>query len=297
MSEYTAKDIRVAPIKAADANTLVKRVHYSGKVVQNSQLHLGVFLGGRLEGVMQFGPSLDKRKIQGLVKGTLWNGFIELNRMAFSERLPRNSESRAIGIAMRLIRKHYPHIEWVISFADGTQCGDGTIYRASGFVLTGFSEASMVELPEDLAAINGGKVAHRLKIQDKCSSLSREVLKRTNGKNLTNEKYVELFGGRILPGFMFRYLYFLNPAARDRLTVPILPFSKIAELGAGMYRGEKTTRTKRQESENPSDLGGSTPTCALHHLASEAGDGSDQEHGGGATPTQTLQLHDNAAIG
>ena len=118
----SAKDIRVAPINAADANTLVRRVHYSGKVVNNSQLHLGVFLDGRLEGAMQFGPSLDKRKIIGLVEGTGWNGFIELNRMAFGERLPRNSESRALGVAFRLIRKHYPHIEWVVSFADATQC-------------------------------------------------------------------------------------------------------------------------------------------------------------------------------
>ncbi len=136
----TAKDIHVAPISSAAANATVKRLHYSGKVVQNSQLHFGVFLDGRLEGVMSFGPSMDKRKVQGLVAGTGWNGFIELNRMAFSDRLPRNSESRALGVAMRLIRKHYPHIEWVISFADGTQCGDGTIYRASGFALTGIRE-------------------------------------------------------------------------------------------------------------------------------------------------------------
>src|SRR5574343_1116349 len=137
MAEFSAKDIRVAPISAADAAALVRRVHYSGKIVNNSQLHLGVFLGGRLEGAMQFGPSLDKRKIQGLVRDTQWHEFIELNRMAFSEALPRNSESRAISIAMRLLRKHAPQIKWVISFADGTQCGDGTIYRASGFVLTG----------------------------------------------------------------------------------------------------------------------------------------------------------------
>ena len=136
----TAKQIHVAPISQQDAAALVKRIHYSGKVTQNSQLHFGVFLDGRLEGAMQFGPSLDKRKIQGLVTSTGWNDFLELNRMAFSERLPRNSESRALGVAFRLIKKHYPHVEWVVSFADGTQCGDGTIYRASGFVLTGIKK-------------------------------------------------------------------------------------------------------------------------------------------------------------
>lgn len=30
-----------------------------------------------------------------------------------------------------------PQLKWVVSFADGAQCGDGAIYRASGFVLTG----------------------------------------------------------------------------------------------------------------------------------------------------------------
>jgi hypothetical protein len=56
--------------------------------------------------------------------------------MAFSDILPRNSESRAIAISIRLIKKNAPHIKWIVSFADGCQCGDGTIYRASGFELT-----------------------------------------------------------------------------------------------------------------------------------------------------------------
>ena len=132
----SAKDIILCPIASKESNEFIKRVHYSGKVAQNSQLHIGVYLHGTLEGVMQFGPSLDKRKLIGLVEGTQWHQFIELNRLAFTDNLPRNSESRALSIAFKLIRKHAPQIKWVISFADATQCGDGTIYRASGFVLT-----------------------------------------------------------------------------------------------------------------------------------------------------------------
>src|SRR5574337_981117 len=116
-----AKDIRLEPIASKDANRFVKKHHYSGKVVNNSQLHIGVFFHGRLEGVMSFGPSLDKRKIVGLVEGTGWNEFLELNRLAFTDVLPRNSESRALSVAMRLIKKYAPQIKWVISFADGTQ--------------------------------------------------------------------------------------------------------------------------------------------------------------------------------
>ncbi|MGF6425920.1 hypothetical protein [Bradyrhizobium elkanii] len=114
-----AKQIRVAPIAKKDADALIIRMHYSHKTVNNAFLALGVFIGGRLEGALTFGPSMDKGNILGLVRDTKWNGFLELNRLAFSEALPRNSESRALSIALRMIRKRYPHVEWVISFADG----------------------------------------------------------------------------------------------------------------------------------------------------------------------------------
>lgn len=229
----SAKDLRVAPIKAADANRLVQRVHYSGKVVPNSQLHLGVFLGNSLEGVMQFGPCMVKKGLIGLVEGTGWNGFLELNRMAFSERLPRNSESRAIAVAMRLLRKTYPHLEWVVSFADGTQCGDGTIYRASGFVLTGIKANDTLRInPQTGQPMQAMAAFHAGKTKDFSS-------------------------WRKLPGYQLRYVYFLNPAARERLTVPIIPFSKIDEMGATMYRGERT-RPKQAAA-------GSTSAAAEHH--------------------------------
>ena len=129
----------------------------------------------------------------------------------------------------------------------GCQCGDGTIYRASGFVLTGYSSGSMWQLPDYLVKINGGSVAHRMKVQDKCSALSRYILEETHGKNLTMEKCVEMFGGKILEGKMFRYIYFIDPSYKERLTVPIIPFSKIDEMGAGMYKGEKVTQAERHQ--------------------------------------------------
>ena len=130
-----AKKLIVKPISSKDANKIIKSLHYSGRVVPNSQLHLGVFLDGKCGGAMQFGPSMRKDLIQPLVKGTGWNEFIELNRMGLADWLPRNGESRCIAYAMRWIKRTYPHIKWVVSFADGTQCGDGAIYRASGFYL------------------------------------------------------------------------------------------------------------------------------------------------------------------
>jgi hypothetical protein len=270
----SAKDILLRPIERREADALVKRVHYSGKVVNNSQIHIGVFYQGKLEGAMQFGPSLDKRKIQPLVSGTLWNEFIELNRMAFSDALPRNSESRALGVAMRILRKHAPHLKWVVSFADGAQCGDGTIYRAAGFVLTGIKEnTSIWEAPsgdqfsdhalrnvdghnkayaraQALARGEAGARFSRTSLTDNRSKREQEAARAIvslghsgtghdsarGGGGASMRQYIEA-GFKPIPGFQLRYIYFLDPSARERLTVSILPFSEIERRGAGMYKG------------------------------------------------------------
>lgn len=245
-----AKDIRVLPIAAKDANALVKRWHYSGKVVNNSQVHLGVFLDGKCGGVMQFGPSLRKCKIMGLVTGTGWNEFIELNRMAFADWLPRNSESRAIGYAFRWMRKQYPHIKWCVSFADGTQCGDGTIYRASGFMLTSVKEnKSMWEHAHTGERRQDMQFFHTGTLKERKSGAWRQV-----------------------DGYMLRYIYFIDPTARQRLTVPILPFSEIEKRGAGMYRGKAKTSAGSSPVEHPAtsgEVGGSIPTPALNGSAKQ----------------------------
>ena len=72
-----AKNLIVKAISANDANRIVRALHYSKNVCNNSKIHLGVFMNNKCGGAMQFGPSLDKRKIQCLVSGTLWNEFIE----------------------------------------------------------------------------------------------------------------------------------------------------------------------------------------------------------------------------
>lgn len=211
----SAKAIHIAPINKGDADAVIRRIHYSGKIVPNSQLHFGVYYHDRLEGVMQFGPPINKKGTLRLVAGTAWNGMLELNRMAFSETLPRNSESRALAIALKLIRKHYAHVEWILSFADATRCGDGAIYRAAGFVLTDIRKNEALRMNPVT-----GEVMHIIQAHHKTISKQWRTWPTVNG-------------------FQLRYMYFLNPAARERLQVPILPYARIYDAGAGMYKGMK----------------------------------------------------------
>lgn len=254
----SAKSIVLRPISAAEANDVVRRVHYSGKVVQNSQFHVGVFYMGKLEGAMQFGPSLDKRKIAGLVRDSGWHQFIELNRMAFSDALPRNSESRALGIAFRLLGRHAPQLKWCISFADAAQCGDGTIYRAAGFVLTAIKENDrLYEMPD-------GRVVSALTFMDGKNGGGREKRRYGFIEGEGDSRFIRRIGAVAVPGYQFRYVRFLDPSWLDRLTVPVIPFDEIP-AECRMYRG-KRGGPSGPSGDHPEE-GGSTPTPPLHTSA------------------------------
>jgi len=225
-----AKEIIVKVIPAKIANEFVKKHHYSGKVVPNSQLHFGCFLDEKLHGVMSYGNSMDKYKVSQTVKNTGWNEFIELNRMAFDEYLPKNSESRCISISIKLIKKNAPHIKWIVSFADGSQCGDGAIYRASGFYLIG------CRVNKQILEWNGKRIAKK--------TLDNENYPKINGKYYSRY-LLETGKAKPLEGFQLKYVYLIDKTCK--ITVPILPFSKIDEMGAGMYKGKKITLAERQQ--------------------------------------------------
>ena len=226
-----AKEIIVKVIPAKIANKFVKQYHYSGKVVQNSSLHFGCFLDHKLHGVLSYGSSLDKSKTIGLVEPTLWNEYLELNRMAFDEYLPRNSESRCISISIKLIKRNAPHIKWILSYADGCDCGDGTIYRAAGFHLT------LIKENNDIFMLPNGNKIHSMTIKS-----SRPIMSKYGSW----KKYLdtEHKGWQKIKGFQFRYIYLIDKACK--ITVPIQPFSRIDELGAGMYRGERISLEERR---------------------------------------------------
>jgi hypothetical protein len=231
-----AKEIIVKPISSKLANEFVKKFHYSGKVTNNSSLHFGVFLDDRLHGVASFGPGIDKSKTIGLVKNTGWNEFLELSRLAFDDYLPKNSESRALAIIFKLLKKKAPHVKWILSYADGAQCGDGSIYRASGFHLTKITKnKSMWRLPD-------GNVVCQLIFGAGFSGTGPGSVKIKYGKtgeysSWSGIRYLKHIGAEPIEGFQLRYILLLDKTCE--LNVPILPYSDIYKENAGMYKGKK----------------------------------------------------------
>lgn len=250
----SAKAIRVAPIPASASRDFIARWHYSGKPYCKSALHLGAFMGRRLVGVAAFGDPLDRAKVLPLVRDTPWHGMLELNRFAMVDGTPRNAESRTLSVCARIIRKQYPGVEWILSYADACQCGDGTIYRAAGFLLTGIKRnAGLYRYAGEIFTTVGINT----------SSAMRARLSRAVGAPVTNAREMVQHGAERLPGYMLRYILPLKDDVRGRLTVPVLPYSAIEDARAGMYRG----RARSIHGDAPpiqGGDGGSNPTRALH---------------------------------
>ena len=237
----TAKDIVIKSIDSKSARAVVERWHYSGKCSQNSQIHFGVFYNGRLEGALQFGPSIDKRRMAQNLNIEM-NDFLELNRMAISDVCPKNSESRAIGICLRILKKTYPHLKLIVSFADACQCGDGVIYRASGFKLHSFKKNT------SLLDAGGGNVVAKKSLDNKISKEGRYL------SSLLKFKPIE--------GHQMKYLYFFDKSLEEQFK--FIDFADIPD-NVKMYKGEKLTRSEHEINAPVFHTGesGELPTAAL----------------------------------
>ena len=129
----------------------------------------------------------------------------------------------------------------VTSFADGCSCGDGTIYRASNFILTGIREnKTILQFPtgDKIAAMTLEANFNIPAIKQLCCKMNVEH------KYRTRSEWVKL-GAKYVEGFQLRYIYFIDKSYRKKLTVQEIPFSRIDEMGAGMYKGEKVAQAER----------------------------------------------------
>jgi hypothetical protein len=196
---------------------------------------------------------------------------------------------------MKILRKHAPQLKWVISFADATQCGDGTIYRASGFVLTGIKKNNQIwEAPSGniyqsnsarvsnvvhakaLVEVYGARFSRTSLTDGRSKSEQRKALTiarvtASKGKNIleTGASSMKVFaeaGWMPVEGYQLRYIYFLDPTYRERLTVPELPYSEIERVGARMYKGQRITSGRGETDSAPQtneETGGASPTRPL----------------------------------
>ena len=63
--------------------------------------------------------------------------YLELNRLCVLDEMPRNTESRFIGMMTEHIRGHFPGVKLLYSWADGLRGKPGYVYQASNWLYGG----------------------------------------------------------------------------------------------------------------------------------------------------------------
>ena len=204
---FGCRRLYVAAIPSREAREIIRRHHYSRRIVPNAYVHLGIYLGGERVGALQFGYALNPRRGDRVVAGTGVHEYLELNRMWLSDAAPRNSESRALSFAIKYIRRVLPWVRWIQSYADERCGGCGVVYQACGFLYLGCHTTKFFELD--------GEWFH-------------EMLLTAHGRNGQRGPYLieNLHRARRHVFRQFRYWRPLKPRCRKYLRFPVLPYPK-----------------------------------------------------------------------
>jgi len=98
--------------------------------------------------------------------------IIELVRMALNGK--QESTTKAMSIAIRLVKKDAPNVKMIVSYADSEQGHLGVIYQATNWYYTGFSI--------DTNLIVNGKREHRRTLGSRFGTCSAEAIRKKGYK-------------------------------------------------------------------------------------------------------------------
>ena len=202
----TLHSLQVGPIPMKIAKTLVTANHYSHTFPGGSQLAFGVFSGPLLLGVLVLG--VGSFNSSSLVVGADRGSCITLTRLWMSDELPKNSESRVTAIVLRSLARH-TDLKFILTYADPAQGHVGTIYQATGWLYTGFSDATAYY------TLHGGNPRHSRSFSHAFGTRSMDHFRR-HGVDVR----------LVQQEAKHRYIYFLDPDWRASLKVPALPYPK-----------------------------------------------------------------------
>ena len=116
--------------------------HYSGVGFKKAILNLGIFRkeDNKMVGVLQWGCSFQENiRLDRYVKETInKNEYLELNRFSMADSEGKNSESQAISLGIKWIKKNMPHIRLLVSYAGRKDGNYGYIYQATNWEYLGY---------------------------------------------------------------------------------------------------------------------------------------------------------------
>lgn len=206
---FGTEDFYVKEIPKQESKEIIIKNHYSHKVCNDAttHIHLGIFYKSELKGALQFGYAMNPRSCSSIVDGCEIDEYKELNRMWIDDDCIEYAESRAISYAIKYIRRKFPRVKWIQSFADERCGGLGIVYQACSFSFYGSHESLFWEF--------NGEVLHNSRITNG---------KRSKKKELEDAGFYEKAKSFKLN--QFRYIKFLDQREKKKCLLKEQPYPK-----------------------------------------------------------------------
>ena len=211
---FDANRVIIRKVDKDTAEKMIVKYHYSHKW-SLCKVAYGVFyITGKeslfvdapeekLIGCMVFGQPVGRSAAESISELIKVTEVFELTRLFIHDGYGRNIESYSISKALELIRRDFPEIKAIISYADGEQGHKGTIYQACNFYYQGNS--SLALMPNYSVSLVGPpyKWTHSRTISSTYGSHNVEHLKKKIGhtfwrkKESSKHRYVYLLGNKL----------------------------------------------------------------------------------------------------
>lgn len=118
---------------------MIKTYHYSNILPRLNKHFLGFYLSGDLVGVVTLGwGTRPLHTIKKIFPSFDTKDYYEIGRMCMSDNMPRNSESQMLSQLIKYIRRNYPEIKVLFTWADGMVGKPGYVYQAANFWYLGY---------------------------------------------------------------------------------------------------------------------------------------------------------------
>ena len=210
-SRSIPKTLRVEPVRPAFISDLITTEHYLHSMPPAPTRCFAVRLEGELVGGVVF--TNGSRHGHRLLTAARPHEVATLARLWLRDELPRNSESRVLGIVLRSLKRETDG-KLLISYADPGAGHVGTVYQASGWRYLGQGEpTSYVRLPD-------GRLHHPRSVYDQYGTNRVSHLRATG-----------VDAERVLVSGKHRYVYVLDPSWLWRLTPEPQAFPRAESRG------------------------------------------------------------------
>jgi adenine modification enzyme len=169
----------VFQIKEIDIKTtseFICKYHYSHKMPSSIRLMLGLYHNEDLMACIIYGNPVGRNVVKFLNRPRI--NCAELQRLFSRDGLPKNNESYFISHSFKYLKKYYPEIKYLISYADSTYGHIGIVYQATNWKYIGESKLII-----DMFIVNGKNI-HPKTLCNNHGTLNKNKLKQIYGDRL-----------------------------------------------------------------------------------------------------------------